>query len=395
MDNKPKILFCLPAFTFGGTVFSTLNMISFLKNEYDIYVQPMTYQGPIIEQYKNSGIKLLPESRILSAIMGRYEKEQGLKNKVFSIFHKSVRKISKYFNYNYSGYLLKKVATQLESKYSFDYVASCQEGGSTSFASYFSNSKRIAWFRSEYSIYKKQLNNEEYNREQEIYKKFDKIVCVSKVTRDDFLTYYPDLKDKIYAVHNIQFTDRILKLSNESALEFNQDDSFKIISVGRFAPQKRFSCIPRIVHELKLKGIDFTWYIIGDGNMEGEYTKTISEIDKLEVSDKVKCIGSRTNPYPYIKNADLMVVPSYYEACPRVVIEAKILHTPVVCADFSSAKEFVEHGVDGYIGDIDELSGYIGAMMENRNIYKTIKLKCDEYNIDNERIYSQLKNIFK
>lgn len=73
---KQKILFILPGFTFGGTVFSTLNMIPFLKKDYDVYVLPMTYQGPVIKKYEETGVKLLPESLNLSTMVGKIEREK-------------------------------------------------------------------------------------------------------------------------------------------------------------------------------------------------------------------------------------------------------------------------------------------------------------------------------
>lgn len=394
MEKKHKILFCLPAFTFGGTVFSTLNMISFLKKDYDVYVLPMTYQGPVIKRYLEFGINLLPEDRRLSAMMGRIKDESGIKNKLISFIHKALRKVGSKINYPYEALLFRRIAMEIEKKYEFDFVASCQEGGSTYFASYFTKAKKIAWFRSEYSVYRNQLLEKDFKHEKEIYNNFDKIICVSNVTKKDFNLFFPSLTNKTFAIHNIQFTDLINDLSLEKISDFSKDNSFKIVSVGRFAPQKKFSYIPKIAAALKRKGLDFTWYIIGDGNHGGEYDKTISELQIHKVSNEVQCIGSRLNPYPYIRQADLIVVPSYYEACPRVVIESKILHTPVICADFSSAKEFVENGVDGYVAPIDQLSKYIGTLIEDKNEYEAIKHKCNEYKIDNDKIYLQLKDIF-
>lgn len=391
---KKKILFCLPGFNYGGTVFSTLNMISFLIKDYDVYVLPMTYQGPVIEKYREAGVKLLPESHLLSAMMGRLEKESGSKNKSISFAQKALRKIFKKIGYNYEQFLFEQVAHQLEKKYKFDYVASCQEGGSTYFASCFKNSKKIAWFRSEYSVYQKQLSIKEQEFEKKIYQEFDRIVCVSKITCDDFVNWIPDVKAKTVAIHNIQFTEKILKSTELSVTDNFDPNVFSIVSVGRFAPQKRFSSIPQIAKEIADTGLKFKWYIIGDGNMAGEYDKTKDEIEKLNVGNYVSCIGSRINPYPYIKQANLLVCPSYYEACPRVVIESKIIHTPVVCADFSSAKEFIINGVDGYIDDLDKLSNIISTLIRDKNLYQNIQNECNKYAIDNKVIYNKLLNVF-
>lgn len=391
---KKKILFILPGFNFGGTVFSTLNMISFLRKDYDISVLPMTYQGPIIAAYRDAKINLLPENIQLSAMAGRIDREPDILKKLIYVYYKSLRRACLYAGIDYEQFLYRRIARKIEKTYSFDYVASCQEGGSTYFASCFETSKRIAWFRSEYSVYMHQLKDWKIRKEQKLYQVFDKIVCVSQVTRDDFVNKYPSIDKKVYAIHNIQFVDSIVEKSTRAISDSFPNDKFNIVSVGRFAPQKRFSSIPQIVRNLMDRGLDFKWYIIGDGNMGGEWDKTQQAIEKYGVSDNLKCIGSRINPYPYMVSADLVVTPSYYEACPRVVIESKILHTPVVCADFSSAREFVKEGYDGYVCAINKIVEPIANMISNKELYKRIKSNCNQYVIDNDAIYKKLLTVF-
>lgn len=391
---KKSILFILPGFTFGGTVFSTLNMISFLKNDYDVSVLPMTYQGPVLKYYQEAEITLLPEMMALSALMGRVERESSLIRKSTFIFHKVLRRLLGIIKVDYDSFVFKKEASIIERRYQFDFVASCQEGGSTYFASCFLRTEKIAWFRSEYSVYKEQLTKYYRRKEQKIYPAFSKIVCVSKTTRDDFALYFPQIAERIFAIHNIQFLDSIKQKASQPIDDPFEPETFNIVSVGRFAPQKRFSSIPKIAYELKNQGLRFSWYIIGDGNMYGEWDKTQCEIQKYNVSDCVKCIGSRLNPYPYIAGANLSVTPSYYEACPRVVIEAKILHTPVVCADFSSASEFVVNDVDGYVDTLDKIVVHIGNLINDPKLYNRIKTQCNQYTIDNNMIYDELCKIF-
>ena len=105
-------------------------------------------------------------------------------------------------------------------------------------------------------------------------------------------------------------------------------------------------------------------------------------------------MGSRINPYPYIASADLSVTPSYYEACPRVVIEAKILKTPCICADFSSAREFVTSDVDGYVDTIDGIVNPIANMISDKELYSRIKTQCNSYAIGNYTIYEKLIKVF-
>lgn len=391
---KKKILFVLPGFNFGGTVFSTYNMISLLDSEsYDIFVLAMTHQGPVKENYMKASINVLPENILLSCLAGKIKDETGLRKAAFYSI-KAIRRILSILGLSLSLFIYNRVANRIQKLYSFDFVASCQELESTFFVSCFKNAKKIAWFRSEMNILKDEIGVKEFNFVKSNYLKFDKIVCVSKTTCDDFNMYVPGVSDKLIAIHNIQNLKEIELKANEQITDF-PCGKFVIVTVGRMNPQKRFSFIPKIAKELKDKGCEFKWLLIGDGNVFGEYDKTLEAIKKYGVEDFVECIGSRLNPYPYIKNASLLVNTSYVEACPRVVAEAKILKTPVICADFSSAREFVTNGYDGFVSTIDGIAEPIFEMIENVESYNKIKSVCESYKFDNDVIYGQLREVFK
>jgi len=392
---KKRILFILPGFTFGGTVFSTLNMISLLpKNQYEIYLLAMTHQGPVKELYNS--ITVLPENLIISSLMGRIDREHSLGRKMKFFFIKVLRRICRGIGVNLEDRLFKRIASKLQKKYKFDIVCSCQEGSSTYFAHAFEDAKKIAWFRSEYGFYLEILTPAEFKYEKQMYCDFDNIVCVSKTTCHDFIAHIPKVEHKTLGIHNIQNTRNILSKGGEIIDDTRFDTSkFTIVSVGRFAPQKRFSTIPQIANRIKSLGCDFKWYIIGDGNVDNEQRQTIENIKKYGLEENVILLGSKLNPYPYIKAANVLVNTSYYEACPRVVIESKILKTPVVCADFSSASEFVHDSFDGYVQPLNKLSTIIHRMIVDENTYAMIHKNCQNFEMNNEFILEQLQTVLQ
>ena len=394
MKQRKKILFILPRFTFGGTVFSTLNMLSYLsKCNLDIYILGMTHQGPVKELY--TAYKILPENLFLSAMSGDYKNEKKESRKILFFLVEGLTLLMAKIGFDLSLIVYKKIANRVQIKENFDIVASCQEGGSTYLASYFRCPKKYAWCRTEYSYYKNQISSRLLAYEQERYRLFDNVVCVSRTTRDDFVQYFKGLDEKVIPIHNIQNVEDIRKKA-QASIDDNRfiNDMFKIVSVGRIAPQKRFPLIPDIAYKLKQKGAQFMWYIIGDGNVGGQNDQLQNNIEKFNLRDCVVCLGSKLNPYPYIANADLLVNTSSYEACPRVVIESKILKTPVICSDFSSAREFVKDAYDGYVDKIDNLDEHIYSMITDREVYTFIKANCDKYEMDNEFIFEQLGNLF-
>ena len=393
---KTKILFVLPEFKFGGTVFSTYNVITLLDpQKYDISVLAMTHQGGVKEKYEKSEIKILPENIMLSALTGRWNEEKRITRKSFFIFSKIIKRLFSLFGINYLEY---KYGLCAKTYKNYDVVVACQEGVATMFSSYISAQKRIAWFRSECKYWIKEVNpdiTKAVNIASAYYNKFNSIVCVSETTRKDMGSCLPLISDKLVAIHNLQDYKKILQDSADKIEDERfSTDKFTIISIGRMSPQKRFSEIPAIADKLRNSGCSFKWYILGGGNTYNEYDKLVQNIKNKHIEDFVICLGEKLNPYPYIAHSDLVVNTSYIEACPRVVIESKIIKTPVVCADFSSSYEFITDNVDGFISDIDNIDKPISLMIQDKDTYNRIKQCCENYRFSNEALMSKIEELF-
>jgi glycosyltransferase involved in cell wall biosynthesis len=187
------------------------------------------------------------------------------------------------------------------------------------------------------------------------------------------------------------------KLIIEKSLDISELDSnfnfngFRIVSIGRIDPVKRFSLIPEIVNNLKKRKLNFRWFIIGEGKGK-EKELLIDNIFKYSVQNELLLLGEKNNPYPYIKQSDLLVSTSKSEACPNVINEAKILGTPIVAADFGSVYEFIEDNVNGLISPIETIADKIEQMITNDTLYNRIKNNISHFKYDNEEILNVLYN---
>ena len=77
--------------------------------------------------------------------------------------------------------------------------------------------------------------------------------------------------------------------------------------------------------------------------------------------------GMQKNPYPYIKDADLLVCSSYYEGYNLTVAEALIIGTPVLSTDCTGPREILD-------------GGEYGMIVENSDegLYNGLKRCCDD-----------------
>lgn len=377
-----KMLIVLPSFRNGGTNTCLRSILPVLKSfGYELDIFAITNLGPNKEYASQF-------ARILGANGGATDKSflHGVKHGI-ALFVKYCKKLLCKVGIDVSPLVFKSVAKRLEEN-NYDLIICYQEGITTHMCSYFQSTPIIAWVHCDYERYKLAAHVQSENK---IYAKFQKVVCVSEYTRRQFLKYVNSC-DKVLALHNI--TDDALIISRAKEVvddELFQYDGVRIVSVGRIAKVKGFDQIPGISKQLKERGfVDFRWYIIGDGDIaDVELLK--SNIKKYEV-DNVFLLGNKNNPYPYIANADLYVSTSLSEACPCVLVEAQVLHTPIVSSDFGSVYEFIEHGSNGLISTPEKLAEMIFGFFSNDDLRNHILANIKTYNFDNDSIIKRLKN---
>lgn len=378
-----KILLIIPAFNHGGTNRALLNMLHTVdRTRYSIHILSMYFSGPYEEKLKQ--FDLLPEDFSLSAVFSfgnpfkTADFVKGLRRLFWKILYKTFFKGSEENLFRF--------AAQKYDKQRYDAVVAFQEGRATHFASKIQANTRVAWVHCDYSNYLKITGAGD---EAEIYDKFQHIVCVSEYTASVFRKIYPALSERTYPIHNLIDANGITDASRDN-VEITHD-CFTLISVGRMDPVKRFTYIPQMAQSMKRSGCVFKWYIVGSGG--DEYSKVRENINNCGVQNEVILLGAKDNPYPYIALSDVLVCPSYSEACPNVVNEAKILHVPVVAADFPSAGEYIKNGVNGVITSIDNIADVLIRMCSDKQFYTGLKNGISNFVYDNDEIMKKIEKV--
>ena len=286
-------------------------------------------------------------------------------------------------------WVTRRTIQKIERKKHYDIIVGFQEGLATRFASQFTCPRKIAWIHCDYA----NAYGEEVN-ELDLYNGFEKVVCVSQFTRQGFVGRYPALADKTVAIHNIFDAERVIEKSKESIDDPRFDTSrFSIISLGRVHEVKRFYLIPEIAAQMKSTGLDFRWYILGSADILSELQRLTDAIKKHRMEENVIYLGSKANPYPFLKAADLMVTLSKSEACPMIFNEAKMLHVPIVSADFGSAFEFIEDGKTGIISPLADFSNAIMRIFSDVELRERIKRNISQIDSDNIEIIATIRSI--
>lgn len=208
--------------------------------------------------------------------------------------------------------------------------------------------KKIQWIHTDYAAWREQTSWTRAITEEdgEIYRRFDAVVCLSEGLKEKFVQLYPQFGRKAVAVPNFIQSERIRNLGAQPPQIRADQRKMNLITVGRMDREKRYDLILQAAAELKERGINFHWYLVGDGVLLEEL-RVRSE--QLDVTSHVTFTGKLENPCPLMKQCSLFVLLSDYEGTPVTIDEAKVLGVPVLARDVGGVGEQLENGKFGRI----------------------------------------------
>ncbi len=344
-----KILFFIETLSGGGAEKVLQNLVNNMdKEKFDITVQTAWKENS--EKYLNKNIRY-------KYIYPCYSKLNNLRYRL-NVLLKTI----------YPRYI----------KDDYDVEVAYLECGATKVISTSTNkkAKKFAWVHCDLS--KKMSNIDEF-REKSIswYKKFDKVVCVSQDVEKSFKSIYGYEFDT-EVIYNVIDDYSIKEKAAENINDYFFDEKTPtIVSVGRLSKQKRFDRLIE-AHKLLLNnGVQNKLLIIGEGD---ERTNIEQLIASLGVQNTVTLAGFKSNPYPYIKNADLLVCSSDYEGFSSFVAEGLISGKAIVTTDCNGMNELLGDSQYGIITecDVNALSKGIEKILTDNKIKEKYERKAAE-----------------
>lgn len=122
----------------------------------------------------------------------------------------------------------------------------------------------------------------------------------------------------------------------------------KLAYVGRLSYIKRLDIILEAMYKAKS---EWTLDIIGDGEVRNEVEGWIK---LLKLESRVRLLGWKTNPLPYIADAVALVSASEYEGFMITGAEALAMGKPVIGPPNQGILEYVKDGENGFIYDFND-----------------------------------------
>lgn len=331
---KKKILIVNNNMNIGGVQKALVSLLQVLKDQYDVTLLLFSARGELMGEVP-------PEVRIaevggLFKYLGMSQGEcSSRKDKLIRGFFAA---IARSIGFKWSIKLMhvleqKKEITGYDVAISYLHCAMPNSfyGGVAEYVQYYVKAKkRVCYIHCDY------INSgTETPYSKSVYMKYDTIIGVSKSVAEQFVKAIPQMKERTVAIYN---PINVEKIKNDAQIDPYQYDGNYVncLTVARLSSEKGVDRFVRVLDKLNSDRVRY--YVVGDGK---EHQSIETLIQDKGLDGRIFLLGEQDNPYRYMINADMLVVPSYHEAAPVVFQEAQILGLPVFTTNTLSANEIV------------------------------------------------------
>jgi glycosyltransferase involved in cell wall biosynthesis len=147
-----------------------------------------------------------------------------------------------------------------------------------------------------------------------------------------------------------------IRISHKHFLDLNKfkimkplvDREKKIAYIGRFSQVKGTDNFVKAISLILTEDINVSFLIGGDGDEKGQI---IRYLDEKGLSNKIEIPGwiSHDRLPDFLNDVKLLVLPSYTEGLPNIMLEAMACGTPVLATPVGSIPDFIKDGQTGFI----------------------------------------------
>lgn len=380
----------------GGTEKALLTMLNEIDDsKYDITLLMLEEYGGFLNEIPSFvKVKYVDEYKSIKPFVNEPPKiliKRLIKNKAYltglsTLLNYSISKITKNISYYYK-YILKNIKGIDE-----EYDLAVAYAGPMDFITYFvlnkiKAKKKVQWIHFD-------INKIGFNRKfaKRNYKRFDKIFVVSEEGKEKLINLIPALNNKVEAFFNIISCNLIENMSKNEKSFDDLFDGVRILTVGRLSKEKGQELTINVLARLKNEGYKVRWYCIGDGPEKYNYR---NRIKRLDIENDYILLGSKLNPYPFMKDCDIYVQPSKHEGYCITLGEARCFDNPIVTTNFTGANEQIKNEVTGLVCDISEQGIYqaIKRLLDNKELYKDIRTNLSNEIVDSTNEISKLEKL--
>jgi len=216
------------------------------------------------------------------------------------------------------------------------------------------------------------------------YPRCDVVVSVSQVVKADVdkgRIFRPKSSRLVYGgIGEAALTqvseDQVLAVRSE--LGIPEDD--KVVgNVAHLRSQKGHDVWLKTAARVLESSPSTTFVIVGREKQRGHQEELESLAASLGISDRVRFVGFRPDPYPYLAAMDVFLMTSEFEGFPIALVEAMAMGRPVVSTDVGGVSEAIgeeETGLLAPAGDDGALARHVVALLEDAPRRKAMAVRA-------------------
>jgi colanic acid/amylovoran biosynthesis glycosyltransferase len=178
-------------------------------------------------------------------------------------------------------------------------------------------------------------------------------VCISEFCRSQCMLFSP-----VNAWPRLQIIRCGIDAEVFKAAPIPAGTATRLVCVGRLCAEKGQLLLLEAIRRLVAAGVSAELVLVGDGPMRKEIERRIRQFD-LEKCVRITGWASGKQVHQEILAARAMVLPSFAEGLPVVMMEALALGRPVISTYVAGIPELVEPGVNGWLvpaGNVEALT---------------------------------------
>lgn len=390
--NEKTVLLVMTTLRTGGIATSIKNLLHEICNNDELEISILLFDKKSIgENELPANIKVLGSGSVLPQLITLSQTETNNLSRSLGITRLIAGALAKFMGQKVAYKFLFRAS---DVRGNWDYAISCTQsarnhrlyGGCNEFVLNKVTAKnKIAFLHCDYVRYG---INSKYSHE--VYSRFDKIAAVSESVKNQFIRSEPSLADKTYVVTNCHKYESIISMAEDNPIGYDKS-VFNIITVARLSVEKGHFRFLEVLKRLTDDGYKLHWHILGDSNdnYKNDFVEKCTEYNLTNVT----LYGNQNNPYRYMLNADLLLVPSFHEAAPMVFSEAAAIKLPILSTETLSAKEIVEMNGIGYVCENSANGLYEGIVNILTNLDSFVILKKNMPNFNNNEAIRQFYSL--
>ena len=378
---KRKVLFVVHQLNLGGVqkaLISALNALDYSENEVTLYVRKN--RTDLLPQLNCNVSKII----INQDTTKYYRKPYAIWLQLLLKINNSQKTKQKLNDYIISSQMKYEKERYFSDDVEYDLAVSYIQSYTAKFVDENVKAKRKVMFYHG-------STDEFHDVNEKVMQHFERIYCVSKGAQKAVQGFYPQFAEKIGCLENYVDAESVRQKANEFVPNYPMDRLI-LCSCGRITSVKGYDLAVGAAEILKKNGLDFKWYFVGDGVDRPKIESIISE---KQLAGFIEITGLQDNPYPYIKNCDIYVQPSYEESYGLTIIEAQILGKTIVSTATVGGQSIINDGENGVIADInaESIAQKINLVYQDKDLQQSIQNTLAK--IDYSKDYLRFRNDWK